>query len=403
MKFISEYYKLQGKTVLLRADLDAPSADGKILDDFRIRMAIPTITYLQKRGAKIIIISKNGHKQNESLELVAGRLAELLGKKLAVTDSKLPIYDLGHIIFFKGKLTDPANLETLKTAPEKDIILLENIRFYPEEVEADRNFAKQIASIGDVYVDDAFAMVHRNEASVAVIPDFLPAFAGLNIEKELKALNTILNLKADPFIVMMGGAKISDKVGAIKNLGKKADKVLVGGGPANLFFFALGYEIGNSICEKDKLGLASDLLRNFKDKIVLPVDVLVADAEYKNPRVCPPTDIKKHEYIYDIGPKTILEFSKHIKTAKKLVWNGPLGFFERPEFSHGTRAIAMIYASRCKGQAYGLVGGGDTLEAVNQAKVADHIDFVSTAGGATLDFLAGENLPGIKALENNRL
>jgi len=356
MKFISELYKLQGKTVLLRADLDAPNENGKILDDYRICMAIPTIEYLQKRGAKIIIISKNGHKQNESLELVAGHLAKLLSKKFVVSDSKIPDYDPSHLIFFKGDISKPENIQTLKKSKTKDIIVLENIRFYPQETDGDINFAKQLASLGDVYVNDAFAMMHRNEVSIAILPNYLPAYAGLNVEKELYALNTALNLRAKPFVVMMGGAKISDKVCAIKNLGKKADRLLIGGGPANLFYLAKGYEIGRSICEKDQLPLAQDLLRNFKDKIVLPIDVVVADEKFQNVRISQADQVKKHELIYDIGPKTIMEFAKHIKTAKKLVWNGPVGFFERKEFSHGTMALAIIFASRCNFHSFVFFG-----------------------------------------------
>jgi phosphoglycerate kinase len=403
MKLISELYKLQGKTVLLRADLDAPNKDGKILDDYRICMTIPTIEYLQKRGAKIIIISKNGHKQNESLELVAGHLAKLLDKKFVSSDSKVPDYDPSHLIFFKGDITKPENIQTLKNSKTKDIIVLENIRFYPQETDGDINFAKQLAGLGDIYVNDAFAMMHRNEVSISILPNYMPAYAGLNVEKELRALNTVLNMKAKPFVVMMGGAKISDKVCAIKNLGKKSDQLLIGGGPANLFYFAKGYEIGKSICEKDQLSLAQDMLRNFKDKIVLPIDVVVADQKFQNIRICQADQVKKNELIFDIGPKTIMEFSKSIKTAKKLVWSGPVGYFERKEFSHGTMALAIIFASRCKGQAYGLVGGGDTHEAMDQAKVTNDIDFVSTAGSAVLDYLGGEQLPGIQALELNRL
>jgi 3-phosphoglycerate kinase len=403
MKFVSEFYKLKDQTVLLRADLDAPSENGRILDDYRIRSAIPTIEYLLKRGSKIVILSKNGHDHNESLELVAQRLAELLNRKLVVAEDKMPEYDAHHLIFFKGDLRDQKNLDLIKSASDRDIVLLENIRFYEEEKEGDIDFAKHLASLGDIFVSDAFAMMHRNEVSVALLPNYMPSYAGLSVEKELKGLNNILNMKANPFIVVMGGAKITDKVGAIKNLGRKADQILLGGGPANLFFLAKGYEIGQSICERDQLKLAEDLLRNFKSKIILPVDVIAADPkDITKMRVCAPDKVKKSEAIYDIGPKTILEFSKYIKPAKKLVWNGPMGWFEKPQFSHGTLSMAMVYSSRCKGQAFGMVGGGDTLEAVNKAKVAEHIDFISTAGSATLDYLAEQELPGLKALELSR-
>lgn len=404
MKFISQNKNLKDKTVLLRADLDAPTADGKVLDDFRIRSAIPTIEYLSGQGAKIIIISKNGHKTNESLKLVAESLADLMGKKLVGAVSKMPEYDLRHLVFIAADIREKATADLIKSAQSKDIIILENIRFYEEETNGDTNFAKSLAGLGDIYVNDAFAMMHRSDASVAVLPNYLPAYAGLTVEKELKGLDIVLNLKKDPFVVIMGGAKITDKVGAIKNLGKKADALLIGGGPANLFFLAKGYEIGKSLCEREQLSFAQDLLRNYKEKIILPVDVVAADpADYSTARICLPTDVKSNEAIYDIGPKTILQFSKHIKSAKKLAWNGPMGLFEKKEFSHGTMSLALIYSSRCKGAAYGMIGGGDTLEALGKAKVIDHIDFVSTGGSATLDYLGGDQLPGLKALELNNL
>ncbi|MDB4940010.1 MAG: Phosphoglycerate kinase [Candidatus Doudnabacteria bacterium] len=402
MRFISANKNLAGKTVLLRADLDAPTQDGKVLDDFRIRAALPTINYLQDQGAKIIILSKNGHKIDESLKPVAETLANLMQKKMVVAQDKMPNYDLHHIVFVPDDIRQEKTIQLVKSSSAKDIVILENVRFYPEEKNADPDFAKHLASLADIYVNDAFAMMHRNEASVSVVANYLPAYAGLNVEKELNGLNTILNLKTSPFVVLMGGAKITDKVGAIKNLGKKADNILMGGGPANLFFLAKGYEIGKSICEQDQKTLAEDLLRNFKDKIILPVDVVVANpTDFSGLRVCAPDQIKPNEAVFDIGPKTILKFAKYIKTAKKLAWNGPMGYFERNEFSHGTKAMALIYSSRCKGQAYGMVGGGDTLEAIDQAKVAEHIDFISTAGSATLEYLAGNQLPGLQALEAN--
>lgn len=402
MKYIREQKNLAGKTVLLRADLDAPEDAGKITDDFRVRKAVPTIKLLYEAGAKVIIISKNGHKHNKSLELVAYCLADLLQKKISITDKEIPTYDVGHLVLFKGNILEEQSQQAIKKAAPQNIVLLENIRFYEQEVNADVNFAKMLASLGDIYVNDAFAMAHRNEASVSILPQFLPSFAGLNLENEIKNLKKVLSLKANPFLVIMGGAKISDKVGTIENLGKSADKILVGGGPANLFFYAKGYEIGKSICEKNEIDLAKDLLRNFKDKIVMPLDVVVAKPEtFADTHVTTPDKIRPNEAIYDIGPKTILEFSKHIKGAKKMIWNGPLGFFENRTFSHGTFAIAQIFAAVSQSKAFGVVGGGDTAAAVNQAKMADQIDFVSTAGSATLDFLAGKKLPALEALEKS--
>jgi phosphoglycerate kinase len=375
----------------LRADLDAPHANGEILDGFRIRQALPTIKFLQSKDAKIVIISKTGKPKGEvtpaeSLAPIAKHLVKLLGNP---------------VDFLSNDLREQKTLDKIKEIPN-GIILLENIRFYPEELSDDVNFAKELAQLGDVYVDDAFAMVHRNETSVAALPRFLTSYAGLNLEKEVKNLQKVLDSKRHPFVIIMGGAKISDKVGTIKNLGRDADYILLGGGPANLFFFAKGFEIGKSICEKESVEVANELLRNFKDKIILPVDVVVAqkkeDGSFDKVRVCKPDEVKSSESILDIGPQTILEFSKRIKKAKKIVWNGPMGLFENKTFSHGTRTIALIFAAQCKGDAFCVAGGGDTLEAIHQSKVFEQVDFVSTAGGAMLDFLAGENLPGLKAL-----
>ena len=405
MHFIREQKNLKGKSILLRADFDDPHDGSRLLDDYRIKASTETINFLRQQGAKIIIVSKTGRPKGfdaaESLFPAAQRLAELLDLKLVVYKDRLPEYDIKHLIFFTGDIRKEQDWQALKKSPDKDIILLENIRFYSEEEGLDYDFAKSLAGLADIYVDDAFAMAHRNEVTTSLLPEFMPGFAGLRVEKELKALDKLLTLKANPFIIMMGGAKITDKVGAIKKLGKSADKILIGGGPANLFFFAKGIEIGKSICEKDKVDLAKEITRNFKDKIVLPLDVLVAKSDFADPHFCDIDAVKKNEAIFDIGPKTILEFAKHIKAAKKMVWNGPMGQFEIKTFSHGTMAIAQLYASKCKASSYGVVGGGDTVSALAEAGVLDQIDFVSTGGGAMLDYLAGEKLPALVALEHS--
>ena len=408
MRSIRDDKNLKGRTVLLRADLDAPHLNGRILDHYRLEMALPTIQFLQSAGVKVVIISKSGQpkegdRETESLLAQATWLAAALGRKLIVTEGRLPDYDAPHFVFFKGDIRKEENIALVKAIPMKDIVLLDNIRFYSEEKGLDREFSQKLASLGDIYVGDAFAMVHRNETSVALLPSLLPSYAGLNLGKEVKALETLLESKLSPFILIIGGAKISDKVGVIRNLAKKADSILIGGGPANLFFLAKGLEIGKSIREKEALDLAKELLRNFKDKIVLPEDVLVADPEsYERVRYCLAGDVKKDEAILDIGPKTILNFAKRIKQAKKMVWSGPLGYFEKPSFSHGTFSLAIIFAARSRGSAFGLVGGGDTAEAFALAKVREQVDFVSTAGSATLDFLAGQTLPGLSALGYKR-
>ena len=402
MKFLSSQNSLLGKSVLLRADLDVPRETNKVLDDSRIRAAIPSMEYLVKQGASLIVISKSGRPKGwqaeYSLKPIAEYLAKLLSKNFVSTKEYSDQY-FNEVVFFEGDITKEGAVEIVKKLSKKNIVILENLRFYTQEEEPSPVFAKLLASLSEIFVNDAFAMMHRNEASISLLPKYIPSFAGLNVEKELNALNKLLTLQANPFTVIIGGAKISDKVGAIKNLSKSAQYVLVGGGPANLFFLSQGFEIGKSLCEKEELEVASDLMRNYKGKIVLPVDVVVAKvADHEQVRVCKPTEVLKDEAILDIGPQTTLLFSKIVKESKKMVWNGPMGLFEEKKFSHGTMSLALIFAARCKGFAYGIVGGGDTLDALNQARLLEQIDFVSTAGGATLEYLAGEDLPGLKAL-----
>lgn len=389
--------------MLLRADLDAPREGNKVLDDSRIKASVSTIKYLTDQGAKIVVVSKNGRpegwQEEYTLKPIAEYLAKLLSKNFVSTKEYSDQY-FNEVVFFEGDIIKDGAVDIVKRLSQKNIVILENIRFYKQEEEPSPVFAKYLSSLGEIFVNDAFAMMHRNEASVSLIPKYLPSFAGLNVEKELNALNKLLTLKANPFTVIIGGAKISDKIGAIKNLGKRAEHILVGGGPANLFFLTQGFEIGGSLCEKEEIDVAKDLMRNYKQKLVLPVDVVVAKSkDHSQARVCKPEQVSKDEAILDIGPQTTLLFSKIVKESKKMVWNGPMGLFEEKQFSHGTMSLALIFAARCNGYAYGVVGGGDTLDALNKAKVLDQIDFVSTAGGATLDFLAGENLPGLKALE----
>jgi phosphoglycerate kinase len=407
VKDISNLKSLKGKTVLLRSDLDAPHKSGVILDDYRIRAAIPTIQYLHDQGAKVIIISKTGKPKagdfSETLLPQANRLGELMRLKTAAFKDRLPDYDTRHLLFFTGDIREKKSLALIRSSHPKDIILLENIRFYPEETKLDLKFAEKLASIADLYVEDAFAMTHRSETSVTLLPKLLPAYAGLNVAKEVKTLQKFVELRSRPFVFIIGGAKISDKVDTIRELGRSADQIIVGGGPANLFFLAKGYEIGKSICEQEALTEAKEFLRNFKDKLVLPLDLVVAkqdkDGNFVDIKVTTPTKVSKDEWILDIGPETILNYAKIIKAAKKILWGGPMGLFEQRPFSHGTLTVALMFAARSKGSAFGLAGGGDTLEALHKAKVFEQVDFVSTAGSAMLDFLAGKELPGLKVLD----
>ena len=407
MKKVNDISGLNSKTVLIRTDMDEPH-DGDVLrDDYRIMRALPSLEYLIGHGAKIIILSKIGRPQlsfdpKESLFPAVKRLAELLKKDLVVAETEIPPYSENNVIFFKGDIRKKDNQDMVKSAPQKSIIVLENMRFYHEEENCDQDFAKMLASLGDVYVNDAFAMAHRNEVSVSVLAKIMPAYIGLEMDLELKALDHVMTMNAKPFVVVMGGAKISDKVETIRNLAAEADAILIGGALANLFLLAKGMDIGMSYCESDKVELAAELLRNYKDKIHLPTDAIVSDKDMENISIVSVDSLHPEQGIYDIGPKTILEFSTIIKTAKKMIWNGPLGKFEEKKFSTGTLSIARIFAARCQGFAYGVVGGGDTLEAINAAGIADQIDFVSTGGGAMLEYLAGHNLPAVDALKNSK-
>ena len=408
IKFVGNQSDFKGKAVLLRADLDEPHDGAKLLDDYRIQKAIPTIDFLRQAGAKVIILSKLGRPKKsfdpaETLMPAAERLAQLLGRKLVFADSRLPEYDAHQLIFFKGDIRKKEHRNAIKSSDSKDIILLENVRFYPEEENCDPKFAKELAELGDIFVFDAFAMAHRTETSVTMLPKYLPAYGGLELQQELYNLNKVLTLKVQPFLAIMGGAKISDKVETIRNLGQVADNVLIGGALANLFFLAQGLEIGKSYCEKEKVEVAKEFLRNFKSKLILPEDVIVAELDtngnYEKAMIAAVNEVRPEQAILDIGPKTILNFSNYIKAAKKMLWNGPLGLFEKPSFSTGTMSIGRLFAARCKGIAFGIAGGGDTLEAINQAKIAEQIDFVSTGGGAMLQYFGTEPLPAIQALE----
>jgi phosphoglycerate kinase len=397
--------KIKNKTVLLRVDVNVPidKKTGKVADRFRIEQIIPTIRHLQKDGNTVIVCGHlgrpNGKNDPElSLKPVAETLADLLGYKLVETDHALPDYGINHLIFYKGNITQDKHHEQLGMAPGKDVVLLENLRFYPGEEKNDPVFAKKLASFAEVYVNDAFGVDHREAASVVGVAKYLPAYAGLLLEKEIKALDTVLKHHKHPFVLMMGGIKISDKVKTLENLGEKADKILLAGGIASLFFLAKGFEIGCSKVEEDAEKIAWALNKNFKDKIVLPQDVVVAN-DKKTIRVVEPHLIGKREAIYDIGPKTILAYANILKSAKTIVWNGPLGLFEVKPFHTATMALARIVGAVSTRKAFGVVGGGETVDAVREAGQLAHIDHISTGGGAMLEYLAGRKLPGIEALK----
>ncbi len=372
--------KVAGKTVLVRVDFNVPLKNGKIADDKRIRTVIPTIEYLRKKKARIILISHLGRPDGKVVDdLRLAPVAERLSKLL-----KYPVHYEPDCI---GSDVEFA----VRGLHEGDVLLLENLRFYPEEEKDDLNFASKLALPADVYVNDAFAVSHRAHASVHAITNFLPSYAGFLLEKEVKMLSGLLKSPKHPFIAIMGGAKVSDKIGVIDNLLKKVDAILIGGAMMFTFYKALNYEIGKSKCEADKVALAKSLLKKGKKRIVLPIDVVLS-----NKRVVPADKMPKNDAGLDIGPETQMIYSEMIKKAKTVFWNGPMGLFEQKPFDRGTMAVAKAM-SECKGVT--VVGGGDSVAAIEKAGLEKKFSHVSTGGGASLEFLEGKKLPGIEVLD----
>ncbi len=382
-----------GKKVLVRCDFNVPQdkETGAITDNRRIKAALPTIQYLLDNNAKVILCSHLGRPKGEanpkySLKPVAEELSKLLGKEVKLSkdvvgeDAK--------------KLT-----ENLK---EGEIVLLENVRFHKEEEKNDPEFSKQLASLAEIYVNDAFGTAHRAHSSTAGVADYLPAVSGFLIEKELEFLGGALENPKRPFVAILGGAKVSDKIGVIENLLDKVNALIIGGGMAYTFFKAQGLNIGTSICEEDKLDLAKEILEKAKQKnveLVLPVDNKVAkefsaDSEYIE---VPSNEIPDGYMGLDIGTKTIEKFKSVLKDAKTIVWNGPLGVFEFDRFAIGTNEVAKILADL---DATTIIGGGDSAAAIEKLGLADKMTHISTGGGASLEFLEGKDLPGISCLQN---
>lgn len=385
---------LKGKKVLMRADFNVPlNEDGVITDDTRIQAALPTIKYILDQGASLILMSHLGRPKNEpdpklSLLPVAKRLSEVLGTEVVFNDD-------GEVV---GQVTKDA-AAALKPG---QILLLQNTRFRPEEKKNDPSFAKELASLADVFVEDAFGSSHRAHASTAGVADYLPAVSGFLIQKELDFIGGALEDPKRPFVAILGGAKVSDKIGVINNLLEKVDFLIVGGGMAYTFLKAQGYEIGTSLLEEDKIDLAKDLLAKAEAKgvkLLLPVDVVVAP-EFKAD--APATNVKidaipADQMGLDIGVETQKLFADTIKDAKTVIWNGPMGVFEFPEFAKGTVAVAKAMA---ESDAVTIIGGGDSAAAVKQLGFEDGMSHISTGGGASLEFMEGKVLPGIDVLEN---
>ncbi len=381
-----------GRRVLVRVDFNVPlDASRRVADDRRIRESLPTINHLLERGAVVVLMShlgRPGGRVVEELRMapVAERLAQLLGR---------PVHMLRDCI---GPEVEAA-VAGLKPG---EVALVENLRFYPGEEANDPEFAAALARLGDLYVNDAFGTAHRAHASTVGIAAYLPAVAGLLMEKEIRYLSRLLESPEHPFVAVLGGKKVSDKIGVLQNLLKRVDAVLVGGGMAYTFLRAQGYGVGRSVVEEDKLEMAQELLdlaRGRGVEFVLPEDVVVAERASSDAprRIVPAAEIPEGWIGLDIGPQTARRFAQVIQEARLVVWNGPMGVFEMEPFSEGTRAVAEAMA-RCPGTT--VVGGGETAAAVEQFGLLDRFDHVSTGGGASLEFLEGKELPGIRVLQD---
>ena len=374
---------VKNKTIVLRAMLNVPIKDGKVGDKMRLKAALPTINYLISQGAKIILISHHSH-EGQSLEPVAGALSELVGRPVA----------------FASDCIGEVALAAVKALPSGGLLMLENLRFHPEEEANDEEFARTLASYGDIYVNDDFTTCHRSHASLVGIPKFIPAVAGLEVEEEVNTITSSIDNPKRPLVAIAGGAKISTKVPIISFLLDKVDVLFVGGAMANTFLLAKGLEVGNSLVELDQVETAKQIIKSAEEKgktLLLPIDVVVTTdvKEALNVRVLLAGDVGIDDIIADLGPMSVLQLNEVIKPEGSVIWNGPIGIAEQKEFANGTEMVAEEIISS---GAFSIVGGGDTADYVDGAGLADKFGFVSTGGGASLELMSGNELPGIAAL-----
>ncbi|MDD6043552.1 MAG: phosphoglycerate kinase [Eubacteriaceae bacterium] len=384
--------EVKGKRIVARCDFNVPMQEGVITDDNRIRAALPTVQYLIENGAKVVLMSHLGRPKGEAkmeftLKPVADRLSELLGKEVKFISCP--------------EVVNTQVKEAAEALQDGEVMLLENVRFRTEETKNGAEFAKELASLGEIFVQEAFGTAHRAHSSTAGIADYLPAVSGFLIEKEVKFLGSAVENPERPFVAIMGGAKVGDKIPVIENLLQKVDTLIIGGGMAYTFFKSMGYEIGESILDEENVQLAKELLEKAKSlgvEMLLPVDVVCA-MEFDNDsetKICRRDSIPADMQGLDIGPETVALYKKALDSAKTIVWNGPMGVFEMPNFAVGTKAIAEILADS---NAVTIIGGGDSAAAAEQFGLADKMSHISTGGGASLEFLEGKELPGIAIIE----
>ena len=378
---------VKGKKVLVRVDFNVPIADGKVGDDSRVQAALPTIRYLLDNGAAVILCSHLGRPKGVDLTFSMRPVAEHLGTLIDAP-----------VAFAEDCIGEPAETAAAALQPGQ-VLVLENTRFHDGEKKNDPEMAKQLAALADLYVNDAFGSAHRAHASTAGVADYLPAAAGFLLEKEIKYLGNAIAEPERPFVTILGGAKVSDKIGVIENLLEKSDRILIGGGMANTFFKAQGFEMADSLVEEDVVETAKALLDKAGDKLVLPVDVVIADAFAADAadKVMDVGDVPAGWRVLDIGPRTVAAFGEVIGEAGTVVWNGPMGVFEFDTFAKGTFAVAKAVA---ESGATSIIGGGDSISAINKSGLDDRITHISTGGGASLEMLEGKVLPGLAALDD---
>jgi phosphoglycerate kinase len=398
MRVIKNVKKLEGKRVLLRVDFNVPLKNKVVMDDTRLLASIPTVEYLIKNKAKVILVAHLGRPNGKivpslKIDPVANKFGRLIKKKIKKLETK------------NWKLKKAEKEKILKEIEKMrpgQIAILENIRFSTDEEKNTGKLAKELSSIADIFVSDGFAVAHRASASVVGVAKYLPAYAGLLMEKELDGLSRISKRPKKPFVGIMGGIKTATKTPLIKKLLPKINYLLVGGGMLNTYLHLKGYKIGASVYEKSCTKKSLKCIT--RSKIIMPADLIVGNKKGDKYRLVsvgkkPGEICKKNEAIYDIGPETICLFSKYIKKSQTLFWNGAMGYFEQKPYNIGTLAIARLVASRSKGKAFGVVGGGETLQALEIVKMSEHIDLISTGGGAMLEFLSGKKLPGVQVLK----